>query len=138
LKKIVYFLIISIALFANDTSVDDDKIKLKHEVSITNPKQDKINLIYITQAGCGACKKVKEYIQEDDVKEILKNNFNLYEVDINFIEELPFSWMKPVATPTLYFLGKKDDEIIGHITKRFSKKEFIQKLKEAVIMRDMD
>jgi thioredoxin-related protein len=138
LKKIVYFLIISIALFANDTSVDDDKIKLKHEVSITNPKQEKINLIFVTQSGCGACKQIKEYIKENEVKNILKKDFNLYEVDINFKEELPFEWMKPVATPTLYFLGKKDDEIIEHITKKFSKKEFIQKLKEAVIMRDMD
>jgi thioredoxin-related protein len=116
----------------------DEKIKLKQVPSLTNPKKFKLNFILVTQVGCGACEKVKEYMQEEDLKAFIDKDFVVQEVDINFKEELPFPWMKPFATPTLYFLDDKNEEVIDTVVARLTKKQLIDKMKEALDMRDMD
>ena len=117
---------------------DEESIKLTKVKSLTNPKKYKLNLIFITQVGCGACEKVKEYMKEEDVKSFIDKDFIVQEVDINFKEELPFSWMQPYATPTLYFLDDKNEEVIDTVVARLTKEELTEKMEEALEMRDMD
>jgi thioredoxin-related protein len=117
---------------------DDEKVKLTKVKSLTNPKKYKLNLIFVTQVGCGACEKVKEYIQEDEIKDFIDKDFIVKEVDINFKEELPFEWMQPYATPTLYFLDDKNEEVIDTVVARLTRKQFTDKMHEALDMRDMD
>ncbi len=59
-------------------------------------------------------------------------------VDMNFKEYLPFKWMNPSATPTLYFLNENEDEIIDTVVKRLNRDEFSKILKEVVEVRNMD
>jgi len=121
-----------------EDSEEDERIKLTKVHSLSNPKKFKLNLILVTQVGCGACEKVKEYMKEEDVKTFIDKDFIVQEVDINFKEELPFSWMQPYATPTLYFLDDKNEEVIDTVVARLTKKQLTDKMEEALEMRDMD
>ncbi len=111
---------------------------LQKERSLTNPKRYKINMFFISQTGCGACEKVREYMQEKDIKRWMKKDFIVTEVDINFKEDLPFSWMKPFATPTLYFFDGNENEIVDAVVRRMSREDFVTTLKKVIEIRDMD
>ncbi|HIP60854.1 MAG TPA: hypothetical protein EYH01_10555 [Campylobacterales bacterium] len=102
------------------------------------PEQDKVNMIFITQVGCGACEQIKGYMKKPDIKAILDKDFIVKEVDITNKEDFPFKWMQPYATPTLYFFDKKDHEIIDHTVRRMSEKDFTDTLEEVIDIRDMD
>jgi thioredoxin-related protein len=116
----------------------EERVKLKKVHVVGNPKQYKVNMYFISQGGCGACEKVNAYMQKPEIKALLEKEFIVTEVDINFKEELPFAWMKPFATPTLYFFEPNGDEIVDPIVKRLSEKEFVAILKNVIEIRDMD
>ena len=111
---------------------------LKKEHSASNPKQYKVNMYFISQGGCGACEKVNAYMQKPEIKVWLEKEFIVTEVDINFKEELPFAWMKPFATPTLYFLEPNGEEVVDAVVKRLVEEEFVSILKNVSEMRDME
>ncbi len=119
-------------------SQEESRSILKKEHSISNPKQYKVNMYFISQGGCGACEKVNEYMQKPEIKAFLEDEFIVREVDINFKEELPFAWMKPFATPTLYFFTPEGDEVVDAVVKRLGEEEFVSILKNVIEIRDME
>jgi len=117
----------------------EEKVSLLiKERSLTNSKRHKVNLYFITQVGCGACKKIKEYMKNPTIKAFMEKDFIVTEVDITDKEELPFEWMKPFATPTLYFFDSKENEIIDPTVRRMSEKDFTDTLHSVLEIRDMD
>jgi hypothetical protein len=42
-------------------------------------------------------------MEDEDTKDFLAKDFIVTEIDITQKEKFPFSWMEPVATPTLFF-----------------------------------
>ena len=121
-------LLITIALFFLGC---DKKVEQK-------PELDKVNVVFITQVGCGACEQIKSYMKKPDIKSFLDKNFIVKEIDITKKEDFPFKWMQPYATPTLYFFDKKDHEIIDHTVRRMSEEDFTNTLKEVIDIRNMD
>lgn len=72
------------------------------------------------------------------IKAFMEKDFIVTEVDITDKEELPFEWMKPFATPTLYFFDSKENEIIDPTVRRMSEKDFTDTLHSVLEIRDMD
>ena len=112
--------------------------KLTQSPSKTNSTRNKVNIYFITQVGCGACEQIKGHMKKPAMKTILEDDFIVTEVDITKKEDLPFVWMKPFATPTLYFFDEKENEIIDMVVRRLDEKAFSDIIEEVLEVRDMD
>jgi thioredoxin-related protein len=96
----------------------------------TAKKEDKIILLKLTREHCHFCKKMdREVFAETEVREALNKDFTVVEIDIGK-EELPLG-LKKGMTPTFVFVHK-DEEIMAKIPGSWSKKDFLDILKEAV------
>jgi len=96
----------------------------------TAKKEDKIILLKLTREHCHFCKKMdREVFAEAEVREALNKDFTVVEIDIKK-EELPLG-LKKGMTPTFVFVHK-DEEIMAKIPGSWSKKDFLDILKEAI------
>ncbi len=96
----------------------------------TAKKENKIILLKLTREHCHFCKKMdREVFTETEVREALNKDFTVVEIDIGK-ENLPLG-LKKGMTPTFVFVHK-DEEIMAKIPGSWSKKDFLEILKEAV------
>jgi thioredoxin-related protein len=93
-------------------------------------KENKIILLKLTREHCHFCKKMdREVFAETEVRDALNKDFTVVEIDITK-EELPLG-LKKGMTPTFVFVDN-NEEIMGKIPGSWSKKDFLDILKEAV------
>ncbi len=96
----------------------------------TAKKENKVILLKLTREHCHFCKKMdREVFSDSEVREALNKDFIVVEIDIGK-EELPLE-LKKGMTPTFVFVHK-DEEIMAKIPGSWSKKDFLEILKEAV------
>ena len=96
----------------------------------------KIQLYFVYRDGCPACEQMKQLMRRDDIEAILEKDFEITRVNIRDKEALPKVWMRPMRSPTLYFLDQKQEELISSIH-NMSAHRFKETLKEAIEARDL-
>ncbi len=96
----------------------------------------KIQLYFVYKDGCPACEQMKQTMRRDDIEVILDRDFEVTRVNIRDKAALPKVWMRPMRSPTLYFLDQKQEELISSIH-NMSAHRFKETLKEAIEARDL-
>jgi len=100
--------------------------------------KSRIDLYAIYQDGCPACAMMKQSMKDPRVQELLSREFTVHISDISDKESLPKAWMRPVYTPTLYFLDSNQKELISSTDKAMSPDRLLMTLKSAVEARDLE
>ncbi len=72
----------------------------------------KINMIFVTQHGCGACERLKAVMQREAIKTLLSSKFNVIFIDISKAGQLPKGLEAPFGTPTVYFIDSNNEQLI--------------------------
>jgi len=109
MKKILLIVILlAVSLFANEWLDYDEALEKAQQ-------EDKLMLVMLSQAGCPACKYMKDVVlPSKNVSKEIKKNFVFVELDINE-EKIPKK-LDYMGTPTFHFLdknGKKLDVSYG-------------------------
>ena len=121
--------------FFYDYNPDDyveDKVKaIGYEKALKVAKdEDKIILIKVSRKNCYFCKKMeREVFSDKEVITAINKEFTVVKIDIGK-EELPLN-LKKGMTPTFIFVNK-NEKIMGKIPGAWTKKDFLEILKEAV------
>ncbi len=93
-------------------------------------KSHKIILVKLSREHCHFCKKMdREVFSDEDIIDALNKNFIVVEIDIGK-DELPLN-LKIGMTPTFIFINE-NEKIMAKIPGSWSKKDFLEILKEAV------
>ena len=125
----------AVSTFLYDYNPDDHmKKKLKFVGYVkalkSAKKENKIILLKLTREHCHFCQKMdREVFAETEVRDALNKDFIVVEVDIGE-DELPLN-LKKGMTPTFVFINK-DEKIMAKIPGAWTKKDFLEILKEAV------
>lgn len=96
----------------------------------------KIQLYFVYREGCPACEQLTQVMHRGDITAILDRDFEITRVHIRDKDALPKVWMRPFRTPTVYFLDKKQEELISSIH-NMSARRFKATLLEAIEARDL-
>jgi len=114
-----------------DDYIEDKAVTVAYEKALKIAKaEDKIILIKLTREHCHFCKKMeREVFSEEEVNRAIKKDFTMVELDIGK-EGLPLN-LKKGMTPTFIFVTK-NEKIMGKIPGAWTKKDFLEILKEAV------
>lgn len=105
------------------------------------PKTDivtsqKIDIYAVYQDGCPACTMMKTSMRDPRVQSLLSSEFTVHTYDIRDKESLPKVWMRPVYTPTLYFLDRNQKELISSINAQTAD-QLLLTLNSAIEARDL-
>ena len=93
-------------------------------------RDDKIIMIKVSREHCYFCKKMeREVFSDEEVIKAINKEFTVVKIDIGK-EELPLN-LKKGMTPTFIFVTK-EEKIMGKIPGAWTKKDFLEILKEAV------
>jgi len=92
----------------------------------------KINMIFVTQNGCGACERLKAVMQRETIKPLLASRFNVIFIDISKAGGLPKGLEEPYGTPTLYFIDSNNEQLIGPMIGGKDETNFKDVLEEAI------
>ncbi|MBN2721742.1 MAG: thioredoxin family protein [Campylobacterales bacterium] len=130
--------ILTVAAFAitscSDTAKETKTAATSENVSSQSIKtvSGKINMIFVTQDGCGACERLKAVMQREAIKPILASKFNVIFIDISKAGVLPKGLEEPYGTPTLYFINSNNEQIIGPMVGGKDETNFKEVLDEAI------
>jgi thioredoxin-related protein len=92
----------------------------------------KINMIFVTQHGCGACERLKAVMQREAIKTLLSSKFNVIFIDISKAGQLPKGLEAPFGTPTVYFIDSNNEQLIGPMIGGKDETNFKEVLEEAI------
>jgi len=70
----------------------------------------KIIMLFVTQPHCPSCDELEKSMQLKAPSKLIKNYFEVKKVNIG--EKLPDGLTPPNGTPTVYFLGYKDELLV--------------------------
>ena len=94
-------------------------------------KENKVILLKLTREHCHFCRKMdREVFEEAEVRNALNKDFKVVEIDIGEEGSLPLG-LKKGMTPTFIFVNK-EEKIMAKIPGAWTKKDFLEILKEAV------
>ena len=96
----------------------------------------KIQLYFVYRDNCPACKQLKQVMRRSDIEAILNKDFEITRVNIRDKEALPKVWMHPFRTPTLYYMGTNQEELISS-THNMTARRFKATLLEAIQAQDL-
>ncbi len=105
LKKIIYFILISLLFIACTPQEEEKKTVIPKEQIPT-----KITMLFITQAHCPSCKQLKETMELKKPAQLIRKYFHTKIIYLG--EKIPKNLIPPNGTPTVYFLGYKDELLI--------------------------
>ena len=118
-----------------DDHIEKKLLLVDYSKALENAKkEDKIILLKLTREHCHFCKKMdQEVFSDTDIRDALNKNFKVVEIDIGK-ETLPLG-LKKGMTPTFVFVSK-NEKIMAKIPGAWTKKDFLEILKEAVKAKD--
>ncbi|MFA5501681.1 MAG: thioredoxin family protein [Sulfurovaceae bacterium] len=118
----------------SDTAKENKTATVSENVTSKDIKtvSGKINMIFVTQHGCGACEKLKAIMQREAIKTLLTSKFNVIFIDISKAGELPKGLEEPFGTPTVYFVDSKNEQLIGPMVGGKDETNFKEVLEEAI------
>ncbi|NOZ89997.1 MAG: hypothetical protein GXO60_01795 [Epsilonproteobacteria bacterium] len=109
LKHYLALLIISVFFVA----CSKEEPKNINETQNSIEKKDipkKIKLLFITQPHCPSCDALEETMKLNKPHKLIKNYFEIQKMNIG--EKIPEGLVSPNGTPTVYFLGYKDEALV--------------------------
>ncbi len=89
-------------------------------------------MIFVSQEGCRSCKKIKTYMEEKEIKQLLSEHFILSMKDLSESRSLPNNLQQPLGTPTIYFIDEDGEELIEPMVGGKSEKNFTKTLQDAI------
>ncbi len=112
LKKNVTLCIIFFVSIACSNSNHNDTNITKKQQKYINKKDipDKIKLLFVTQPHCPSCDELERTMKQNRPAKLIKNYFSIQKINIG--QKLPDGLIKPNGTPTIYFLGYKDEVLV--------------------------
>ncbi|MDY0195142.1 MAG: thioredoxin family protein [Sulfurovaceae bacterium] len=118
----------------SDTAKENKTVAVSENMSSKDIKtvSGKINMIFVTQHGCGACERLKTVMQREAIKTLLASKFNVIFIDISKAGELPKGLEEPFGTPTVYFIDSKNEQLIGPMIGGKDETNFKEVLEEAI------
>lgn len=105
-KKYIYLLTIALSFLIVACS-EREEIK---ETIIKKEIPKKISILFITQAHCPSCEKLEETMKLEKPAQLITKYFDKKVIYLG--ESLPTNLPTPNGTPTVYFLGYKDELLI--------------------------
>ncbi|MDD5406077.1 MAG: hypothetical protein PHE73_03940 [Sulfurovaceae bacterium] len=132
--KNIMIMMSALTMISCSNSADNKTSSASEAASSQNIKtvSGKINILFVTQDGCGACKHVKSIMQRTEIKTILSKKFNVIFVDISEVGKLPKGLETPYGTPTLYFIDSKNEQLIDPMIGGKDEANFKDTLNEAI------
>jgi len=122
LKKYIVLVFISI-LFV---SCSGDKEQSKDKKIIP----DKITMLFVTQPHCPSCAALEKTMQLEKPAKLISNYFVIHKINIG--EKIPDGLVPPNGTPTVYFLGYKNEALVEPIIGEKSEEELMMFLDDAL------
>ena len=116
-KKNIYLFIITLSILfvsCNEEQISTQNNVVKDSFIKKNiPKEDipkKISMLFITQAHCSSCNKLEETMKLEKPARLIKKYFEKKIIYLG--EKIPENLTKPNGTPTVYFVGYKNELLI--------------------------
>lgn len=98
------------------------------------PKQEipkKISMLFITQAHCPSCDKIEATMKLEKPAQLIKKYFEKKTIYLG--EKIPENLVKPNGTPTVYFLGYKDELLIQPMIGEKDEASLLMFLEDAIL-----
>jgi len=92
---------------------------------------EKITFLFVTQPSCPSCDKLEETMKLTKPHKLLENYFEVKKVYLG--EKLPDGLMEPNGTPTVYFLGAKDEVLVEPMIGEKEEKGLLEFLEDALL-----
>jgi hypothetical protein len=124
-KKAFILFFVSILFVACSNNRDNSKGKIDNR-DIPN----KITILFVTQPHCPSCDALDSTMKQKTPAEIIKKYFEVKKVNIG--ERLPKGLIPPNGTPTIYFLGYKDEALLEPMIGEKNETEIVSFLNEAL------
>jgi len=125
LKKYLILAILSILFISCSGNGEKQK-------SIIEKKEipDKITMLFVTQPHCPSCEALEKTMKLKKPAKLISKYFKIHKINIG--EKIPNGLPSPNGTPTVYFLGYKDEALVEPIIGEKSEEELMVFLNEAL------
>ena len=101
-----YLVLLVISIFFISCS----KGSKSQNIEKTRDIPDRITILFVTQPHCPSCDALEETMKLDKPSKLIQNYFKIQKINIG--EKLPDGLIPPNGTPTVYFLGYKNEPLV--------------------------
>ncbi len=106
-----YLILLTIPIFFFTSCTDTQKPNETNKVKINKEElPNKITLLFVTQPHCPSCDRLEETMKLEKPSYFIENYFETKKIYLG--EKLPDGLTPPNGTPTVYFLGYKDEILV--------------------------
>ena len=120
LKSLSFFLLIFLLYSCSKEEENIEKTVI--------PK--KVILLFVTQPSCPSCEKLEATMNLKKPKKLIENYFKVKKIYLG--EPLPSGLIEPNGTPTVYFLGAKNEILIEPLIGEKSEASLLPYLEDAL------
>ena len=127
-SKIIYLFTILLSLFfigCDKESLTTSSFIKKEDI----PK--KISMLFVTQPHCPSCKNLEKVMKLEKPSNLIEKYFEKKTIYLG--EKLPENLIAPNGTPTVYFLGYKDELLIQPMIGEKDEKGLMMFLEDALL-----
>ena len=127
-SKIIYLFTIILSLFFIGCD------KESHTTSSFIKKEDipkKISMLFVTQPHCPSCEKIESIMKLEKPSKLIEKYFEKKTIYLG--EKLPENLIPPNGTPTVYFLGYKNELLIQPMIGEKDEEELMMFLEDALL-----
>ena len=103
-KYLMLFLILVLFISCNGNKKNQKTIIDKKDIP------NKITLLFVTQPHCPSCKILEKTMKLEKPAKLILNYFKIHKINIG--EKIPDGLIPPNGTPTVYFLGYKNELLV--------------------------
>lgn len=99
--------------------------------ALTKKAPEKITFLFVTQATCPSCDKLKETMKLEAPKRLLSNYFDVKKILLG--DKLPEGLTPPNGTPTVYFLGTDNEVLVEPMIGEKTQAALMEFLEDALL-----
>jgi hypothetical protein len=133
LKKYLLLLftpLLFISCISTDTNEKEKNKTIVQKINRADlPK--KIKILFVTQPHCPSCNNLERTMRLKKPLKLIQNYFELEKIFLG--KKLPDGLIPPNGTPTVYFLGYRDEPLIEPMIGEKSEEELIMFLEDALL-----
>jgi len=124
-KKYLMLFLISI-LFISCSGNKEKQKTIIEKKDIPN----KITMLFVTQPHCPSCEALEKTMKLEKPAKFISNYFAIHKINIG--EKIPDGLIPPNGTPTVYFLGYKDEPLVEPMVGEKREEDLIMFLNDAL------
>ncbi len=130
-----YLLLLLIPLLFIACSSTDERDKAQHKKMVQKIKKEDlpktIKILFVTQPHCPSCEELEETIMLPKPQTLIQKYFTLEKIFLG--KKLPDGLIPPNGTPTVYFLGYKDEALLEPMIGEKSEEDLLLFLEDALL-----